>query len=98
MATNPPLPAPVAPPPRGETAQSAAPMAQLRLQPIGQQWQARIDNALAGAIQSGALEKSNVDLTNELVRMIEAQRIYQANAQAIETANNMTQTIVNLQV
>ena len=46
-----PKPAPVAPPPRGETAQSAAPMAQLRLQPIGQQWQARIDNALAGPLQ-----------------------------------------------
>ncbi|WP_448123330.1 M23 family metallopeptidase [Stenotrophomonas riyadhensis] len=43
--------APAAPPPRGETAQSAAPMAQLRLQPIGQQWQARIDNALAGPLQ-----------------------------------------------
>lgn len=54
------------------------------------------DNALAGAIQSGALEKSNVDLTNELVRMIEAQRIYQANAQAIKAQNEMMQSAENL--
>lgn len=54
------------------------------------------DNALAGAIQSGALEKSNVDLTNELVRMIEAQRIYQANAQAIKAQNELMQSAENL--
>ncbi len=35
----------------GGTAQDAAPMAQLRLQPIGEQWQARIDNGLAGPLQ-----------------------------------------------
>lgn len=54
------------------------------------------DNALAGSIQSGALEKSNVDLTNELVRMIEAQRIYQANAQAIKAQNELMQSAENL--
>jgi flagellar hook protein FlgE len=54
------------------------------------------DNALAGAIQSGALEKSNVDLTNELVRMIEAQRIYQANAQAIKVQNELMQSAENI--
>ncbi len=43
--------APAAPPSRGETAQSAAPMAQLRLQPLGEHWQARVDNALAGPLQ-----------------------------------------------
>ena len=32
-------------------AQETAPMAQLRLQPVGEQWQARIDNALAGPLQ-----------------------------------------------
>lgn len=54
------------------------------------------DNALAGAIQSGALEKSNVDLTSELVRMIEAQRVYQANAQAIKAQNELMQSAENL--
>jgi flagellar hook protein FlgE len=49
-----------------------------------------------GAVRSGALERSNVDLTEELVALIGAQRNFQANAQAIETANNMTQTIFNI--
>lgn len=55
-------------------------------------------NGPLGAVRSGALEASNIDLTEELVALISAQRNFQANAQAIETANNMTQTIVNLQV
>jgi flagellar hook protein FlgE len=38
-----------------------------------------------GALQAGALEEANVDLTQELVDMITAQRIYQANAQTIRT-------------
>ena len=50
----------------------------------------------AGSIQSGALEQANVDITEELVSLISAQRNFSANAKAIETANNMTQTIVNL--
>lgn len=50
----------------------------------------------AGSIQSGALEQANVDITEELVALISAQRNFSANAKAIETANNMTQTIVNL--
>lgn len=33
------------------TAPHAAPLAQLRLQPVGEQWQARIDNPLAGPLQ-----------------------------------------------
>jgi flagellar hook protein FlgE len=49
-----------------------------------------------GALQSGALEESNVDLTAELVNMITAQRVYQANAQTIKTQDQMMQTIVNL--
>src|SRR5690606_8520652 len=40
-----------------------------------------------GAVQSGALEASNVDLTEQLVNMITAQRNYQANAQMISTAD-----------
>lgn len=49
-----------------------------------------------GIIQSGALEQSNVDITEELVALIQAQRNYSASAKAIEAANTMTQTIVNL--
>lgn len=51
---------------------------------------------LYGAVRSGALERSNVDITEELVALISAQRNFQANAKAIESASNMTQTIVNL--
>ena len=51
----------------------------------------------AGTIQSGALEEANVDITEELVSLISAQRNFSANAKAIETANNMTDTIVHLQ-
>jgi len=49
-----------------------------------------------GNIQSGALEASNVDLTAQLVNMITAQRNFQANAQAIETADTITQTVINI--
>ena len=49
-----------------------------------------------GALQSGALEESNVDLTAELVNMITAQRVYQANAQTIKTQDQVLQTLVNL--
>jgi flagellar hook protein FlgE len=49
-----------------------------------------------GAIQSGALEASNVDLTSELVNLITAQRNFQANARSIETANQLTQTVINI--
>jgi len=49
-----------------------------------------------GIVQSGALESSNVDLTAELVNMITAQRVYQANAQTIKTNDQLLQTIVNL--
>ncbi|HEC05784.1 MAG TPA: flagellar hook protein FlgE [Thiolapillus brandeum] len=49
-----------------------------------------------GGIQSGALEESNVDLTEQLVKMIVAQRNFQANAQTIQTEDTVTQTIINL--
>ena len=49
-----------------------------------------------GNIQSGALENSNVDLTAELVSLITSQRNFQANSKAIETANAITQTIINI--
>ncbi len=49
-----------------------------------------------GLIQSGALETSNVDLTEQLVNMITAQRLFQANAQVISTQDQVTQTIINI--
>jgi flagellar hook protein FlgE len=49
-----------------------------------------------GNITAGALEESNVDLSEQLVNLIIAQRNYQANAKTIETANATTQTIINL--
>jgi flagellar hook protein FlgE len=49
-----------------------------------------------GVLQTGAVEDSNVELTSELVNMITAQRIYQANAQTIKTQDQLLQTIVNL--
>ena len=49
-----------------------------------------------GLVQSNALEESNVDLTGQLVRMIIAQRNFQANAQTIQAEDAVTQTIINL--
>lgn len=49
-----------------------------------------------GVIQSGALEESNVDLSQELVNLILAQRNYQANARTIETESTVTQAILQL--
>ena len=49
-----------------------------------------------GLVQSGALEASNVDITAQLVNMITAQRNFQANAQMIQTADQVTQTIINI--
>jgi flagellar hook protein FlgE len=53
-------------------------------------------NGNIGVLQAGALEESNVDLTAELVNMITAQRVYQANAQTIKTQDQLLQTLVNL--
>ncbi|GAB3308218.1 flagellar hook protein FlgE [Luteimonas notoginsengisoli] len=49
-----------------------------------------------GLVQGGALEASNVDLTEQLVNMITAQRNFQANAQMIQTQDQITQTVINL--
>ncbi|MDA9009738.1 flagellar hook-basal body complex protein [bacterium] len=51
-----------------------------------------------GNILSGSLEKSNVDITEELVNLITAQRNYQAAAKAMETTTSMTQTIINIRL
>lgn len=52
--------------------------------------------ASLGILQSGAVEDSNVDLTAELVNMIMAQRVYQANAQSIKAQDSILQTITNI--
>jgi flagellar hook protein FlgE len=49
-----------------------------------------------GVLQAGALESSNVDITTELVDMITAQRVYQANAETIKTQDQVQQTLMNL--
>jgi flagellar hook protein FlgE len=49
-----------------------------------------------GVIQSGALEDSNVDLPDQLVKLIIAQRNFQANTQVIQTANAVTQSVINI--
>lgn len=49
-----------------------------------------------GLIRSGALERSNIDLTEEMVNLISAQRNYQASAKALETSTSMMQTIMNI--
>jgi flagellar hook protein FlgE len=82
-------------------------VAQEGLRPVGDaHWQSTGDsgppainaatNGPLGTIRSGALERANVDVTEELVSLISAQRNFQANAKAIETASTMTQTIVQL--
>ena len=77
------------------------------LRPMGQnQWTDSPDSGLPvigapnsgslGVLKSSAVEDSNVDLTAELVSMITAQRVYQANAQSIKTQDEVLQTLVNL--
>ena len=53
------------------------------------------ENGLA-TIKGQAVEESNVDMGQELVNMIIAQRTYQANAQTIKTQDQVLQTLVNL--
>jgi flagellar hook protein FlgE len=76
------------------------------LQVGGQNWQATgISGAASydqpgaarfGTILSGSLEQSNVDIGEEMVGLITAQRYFQANAKAIDTATQLSQTIINL--
>lgn len=53
-------------------------------------------SASLGLLRSSAVEDSNVDLTAELVNMITAQRVYQANAQTVKTQDSVLQTLVNM--
>jgi flagellar hook protein FlgE len=50
----------------------------------------------AGAVQGGALEKSNVDVATEFVNLIQAQNGFQANARTIRVSNDMLQELTNL--
>jgi flagellar hook protein FlgE len=52
--------------------------------------------ASLGLLQNGALEDSNVDLSEQLVRLIVAQRNFQANTQVISTANAVTQAVIGI--
>jgi len=61
---------------------------QARLNPPG--------TGLNGSIRSAALEQSNVDLSAELVKLIEYQRNYQANSKTLETLNTVTQSILQI--
>ncbi len=78
------------------------------LRPIGQtKWQATGNSGAPdygepgfgnfGQIMSGSLERSNVDLAEEMVSLLTAQRNFQANARAIDTATAISQTVLNLQ-
>jgi flagellar hook protein FlgE len=62
----------------------------------GQALRGQAGSSGLGLIESGSLEASNVDLTAQLVNMITAQRNFQANAQVISTADQITQTIINI--
>ncbi len=50
----------------------------------------------AGTVISGALEGSNVDLTTQMVNMINYQADYQANSKSIVTGDTLLQTVVGL--
>ncbi|HEV8442189.1 MAG TPA: flagellar hook protein FlgE [Steroidobacteraceae bacterium] len=62
----------------------------------GQALRGQAGNSGFGLVQSGALESANVDVTEQLVNMMTAQRNFQANAQMISTADQITQTIIQM--
>jgi flagellar hook protein FlgE len=75
------------------------PVGDAHWQSTGESGQPLVDSAGSGSIGSvraGALERSNVDITEELVLLMAAQRNFQANAKAIEGASSLTQTIMNM--
>ncbi|KEO89275.1 flagellar hook protein FlgE [Erythrobacter longus] len=78
------------------------------LRSIGQtKWEATANSGIAqygnpgegsfGAIRNGTLERSNVDLAEEMVGLLTAQRNFQANARALDTATAISQVVLNLQ-
>ena len=78
------------------------------LQPVGDTgWTATLASGQAilnppgtglnGQLRSAALEQSNVNLSEQLVKLIEAQRNFQANSKTLQTENQVTQTILQIQ-
>jgi flagellar hook protein FlgE len=51
----------------------------------------------AGVIRPSSLENSNVDTTGQLISLVVLQRQFQANAKALQTADNILGTVVQLQ-
>jgi len=49
-----------------------------------------------GEIRSKSLEQSNVDLSQEFVKMVETQRAFQANAKTVTTSDEMIQDLINM--
>ncbi|MEM1051689.1 MAG: flagellar hook basal-body protein [Pseudomonadota bacterium] len=78
------------------------------LRAIGQtKWEATADSGPVqygnpgegnfGQVRDGTLERSNVDLAEEMVSLLTAQRNFQANARALDTATAISQVVLNLQ-
>jgi len=49
-----------------------------------------------GYLQQGEIETSNVNIVDEMVNMITAQRAYETNSKVIQTSDQMMQTAVNV--
>ena len=49
-----------------------------------------------GSINNGSLEQSNIDMTQELVDLISAQRNFQANSRSLEVHNQLQQNILQI--
>jgi flagellar hook protein FlgE len=49
-----------------------------------------------GEIRSKSLEQSNVDLSQEFVKMVETQRAFQASAKTVTTSDEMIQDLINM--
>ncbi len=54
------------------------------------------DSGASGSIISGALEQSNVDMSEEMVNLITAQRYFQANSKAIDANTQISDAVINL--
>ena len=56
----------------------------------------RMRGAWLSSVVAGALEQSNVDLSQEFIKMIAAQRSFQANSKTINTADQLLSEIISL--
>lgn len=62
----------------------------------GQPTQARPGTLGVGFLAQGEVEGSNVNIVDEMVNMISAQRAYETNSKVIQTSDQMMQTAVNI--